>query len=67
MDYQIPKKVKSRLPKLVKPIIPLALPENEELEPLGYIDCTCHNTPGDSSSGKYIINIPGFVSGMTED
>ena len=67
MDYQIPKKAKSLLSKLVKPIIPLARPEINELDPLEYIDCTCHNTPGNSISGKYIIKILIFGSGTSEE
>ena len=42
-------------------------PAKDELDPLDYIDCTCHNTPGDSASGKYIINIPRFGSGIPEE
>ena len=67
MDYQIPKKAKSLLSKLVKPIIPLARPEKDELDPSGHIDYTCHYTPGDSSSGKYVIKIPRFGSGTLEE
>ena len=32
-----------------------------------YIEYTCHNTPGDITSGKNIIKIPRFDSGMPED
>ena len=67
MDIQIPQKAKSRPSELVKPIIPLARPEKEELDPLEYIDCTCHFTPGDSSSGKYVIKILRFGSGTPEE
>ena len=67
MKIQIPKKAKSRPSELVKPIIPLARPEKEETYPLEYIDCTCHNTPGDSSLGKYVIKILRFWSGMPEE
>ena len=52
---------------MVKPIISLARPEKEELDPLDYIDCTCHNTPGDSSSGKYVIKISRFGSGTPDE
>ena len=67
MEISIPKKAKSRPSELVKPIIPLARPEKEETDPLEYIDCTCHNTPGDSTSGKYIVKIPIFGSGTPEE
>ena len=60
MDYQIPKKNKIIPCKLVKPIIPPARPEKDELDPLDFIDCMCHNTPGDSTSGKYLIQISRF-------
>ena len=62
---KIPKKTKTHLSKLVKPIIPLARPEKDELDALGYIDHTCHNTPRDSR--KYVIKIPRFDSGTPED
>ena len=67
MDYQIPKKAKSLPSKLVKPIIPLPRPEKNELDPLEHIDCTCHNTPGDSKSDKYVIKIPRFGSSTPEE
>ena len=52
---------------MVKPIIPLARPEMDELEDSGYIDHTYHNTSGDTTSGKYIIKIPWFDSGTPEE
>ena len=66
MDY-IPKKTTSRPNKLFKPIIPLARPEKDELDASEYIDHTCHNTPGDTTSGKYVIKIPRFDSGTPEE
>ena len=42
-------------------------PEKEDLEPSKYIDHTCHNTPGNSTSGKYVIKIPRFDSGTPEE
>ena len=62
-EDQIPKKPSTHPSKLVKPIIPLARPENNELDASEYIDHTCHNTPGDTTSGKYVIKIPRFDSG----
>ena len=63
IEERIPKKTKTHPSKLVKPIIPLARPEKDELEVSKYIDHMCHNTPGDTSSGKYIIKIPRFDPG----
>ena len=39
----------------------------DELDPFKYIDCTCHNTPCGSKSGKYFIKIPRFRSGTPEE
>ena len=67
MEIQIPKKAKSCPSKFVKPIIPLASSEKEEMDPSEYVDCTCHNTPDESSSGKCVIKIPRFGSGTPEE
>ena len=56
METQIPQKAKGRPSEFIKPIIPLTRPEKAELDPLQYIDYMCHNTPGDSSSGKYDVD-----------
>ena len=53
--------------KLVKPIIPLTRLEKDELDALEYIDHTCHNTPGDTTSGKYIMKFPRFYSDTPEE
>ena len=53
--------------KFMKPIINLALPEKDDLNPLEYIDCMCHNTPGGSTSDKYTIKILRFGSGTLEE
>ena len=66
-EEQIPKKLPTNSSKLVKPIIPLARPEKDELDASEYIDHTCHNTPGDTTSGKYVIKIPRFDSGTPEE
>ena len=34
----------------------------EDLNPSGYIDHRCHNTPRDSTSGKCVITIARFNS-----
>ena len=66
-EDKIPKKAHINPSELVKPIIPLERPEKDELEASEYIDHTCHNTPGDTTSGKYVINIPRFDSGTPEE
>ena len=60
-------KKKTHPSELVKPVIPLARPENDEPNTLKYIDHTCHNTPGNTTSGKYVIKMPIFDSGTRED
>ena len=52
---------------MVHPIIPLERPEKEDLEPSEYIHHRCLNTPGESTSGKYMIKIPRFNSGTPEE
>ena len=52
---------------MVTPIILLERPQQVDREPREYIDHTCHNTLGDSTSGKYVIKIPRFDFGMTEE
>ena len=52
---------------MVNPIIRLERPETEDLEPNEFIDHTCHNTPCDSISSKYVINLPRFDSGTSEE
>ena len=64
---QIPQNTKTHPSKLVKPIIPLARPEKDELDALEYINHTCHNTCKDTTSGKSIIKIPRFDSGIPEE
>ena len=66
-EEQIPKKPTTHPSELVKPIIPLATPEKEELDASEYINHTCHNTPGDTTSGKYVIKIPTFDAGTPEE
>ena len=41
-------------------------PEKEDHEPSEYINHICHNTLGDNTSGKHVINIPRFDSGTPE-
>ena len=63
IDKQIPKPPS----KLVKPIISLSRTEKDELEALEYIDHISHNTPGDTTSGKYVIKIPIFDYSTPEE
>ena len=51
----------------VNPCIPLNHPEKDNLESSEYIDHTCHNTLGNSTSGKYVIKITRFDSGTPEE
>ena len=67
MEDKIPNKNKSKSWELVNPIISPACPEKEDLEPGEYIDHMCHNTPGNSTSSKYVIKISIFDSGMPEE
>ena len=48
--------------KLVKPIIPLIRQEKDELDASEYMDHRCHNTPGVTTSGKYVIILSRFDS-----
>ena len=54
-EDKIPPKTKTHPSELVKPIIPLARPEKDEFEALEYINQTCHNAPGDTTLGKYMV------------
>ena len=67
VEGQIPKKTKTHLSKLVKPIIPLARLEQDEHDALEHIDHTCHNTPRDTTSGKWVNKIPRFDSSTPEE
>ena len=67
MEEKIPKKYKSKSWELVNPIILLESPEKGDLKPSKYIDHMYHNTPGDSTSCKYMIKMPRFDSGTPEE
>ena len=66
MEYKIPKKNKQKSWELVNPIILLEIPEEKDLKPSEYIDYICHNTPGESTSGKFVIIVPIFDSGTSK-
>ena len=53
IEVENSKMAKTYPKELVKPIIPLTRPENNELEASNYIDHTYHNKPGDTTSGMY--------------
>ena len=57
-----PKNLRQSPRKLDKLTIPLARVEQDELDHLDYVDSTCYNTRGGSTSGKYVIKIPEFES-----
>ena len=42
-------------------------PEKQDLKPSEFIDHTCHNNPGDSTSGKYVCKTPRFDSGTPDE
>ena len=67
IEEQVSIKTKTHPSELVKPIILLAWPEKDELDASEYIDHTCHYTPRDTTSGKYVIKIPIFDSGSPEE
>ena len=48
-------------------IIPLERTTNHNKKDVKYIDYTCHNTPGDATSGKYAIKVPVYDSGHPEE
>ena len=65
-EEQIPKTTRTHTRKFVKPILSLDRPEKDELNTLEYIDHMCHNTSGNTTSGKYLIKIPRFDSDTPE-
>ena len=67
MEDKIPRKNKSKSGEFFFSIIPLERPEKEDPKPSKYIDHTCHNIPGDSTSGKFVIKIPIFDSDTPEE
>ena len=67
IEKKIPENSKTHPSELVKPIIPHARLEKDELDVSEYIDHTCHNTPGHTASGKYVIKIPRLDSCAPEE
>ena len=61
MEDNKPKKNKSKSQEFANPIIPLECPEKEDLDSSRYIDHTCHNIPGDITSGKYLNKSPDLT------
>ena len=67
IEEQIRKKAKTHPSELVKAIIPLARPEKDEFSASERFDHMYHNTPGDTTSGRYVIKIPRFDFGTPEE
>ena len=63
IEDKFPKENKSISCELLNPIILLERPKKEDLVPSKYIHYMCHNNPDNSTSGKYVIEIPRFDSG----
>ena len=66
MEDKVPKKNNSKSRELFYPIISLERSEKQDLERSEYIDHMCHYTPGNITSGKYLIKISRFDSGTPE-
>ena len=49
------------------PIIPLERTVASDKKDIKYIEHTCHNTPGDSTTGKHVIKVPIYDSGHPEE
>ena len=67
IEEQISKDTRTHPSKTVKPIMLLVRSEKDDLETLEYIEDMYHNTPGDTTSGKYMIRIPRFNPGTPEE
>ena len=59
--------MENKIPKKNRSIQLFCWNVQKNLKPSEYIDHTCHNTPGNSTSGKYVIKIPRFDSGTPEE
>ena len=64
MNKQIKKNGKVNTNQI--PIIPLKHTMIHGKKDVKYIDHTCHNTPKDATSGKYMIKVPVYDSGHPE-
>lgn len=49
------------------PIIPLERAKASDSKDQRYIEHTCYNTPGDSKTGKYVIQVPIYDAGHPEE
>ena len=49
------------------PIIPLERSKSSDSKDQKHIEHTCYNTPGDSKTGKYVIQVPIYDSGHPEE
>ena len=67
MEDKIPKQNKSKSQELYNLMIQLECPKKDDLKSSEYLDHMYHYTPGNSTSGKYMIEIPRFDSGEPKD
>ena len=67
MRKHFPPKNKTHPSEMVKPVIPLARLEKDELDTSEYVDHTCHNIFSDATSGKSLIKIPMFDFGIPDE
>ena len=67
MEDCIPKKNKNSPKDLVHSILPLECPKKDNLKTSKYIYQTSYDTPGSSTSGKYVDKIPRFDPGVPEE
>ena len=65
MNERIPKN--GKVNNYQTPIIPLERTVSSDKKDIKYIEHTCHNTPGDSTTGKYVIKVPIYDSGHPEE
>ena len=66
MNERIPKN--GKVNNYQTPIIPLQRTVvHDNKKDIKYIEHTCHNTPGDSTTGKYVIKVPIYDSGHPEE
>ena len=65
MNERIKKNGKVNLNQI--PVIPLKCTTIHNKKDMKYINHTCHNTPEDATSGKYVIKVPVYDSGHPEE
>ena len=65
MNERIPKN--GKVNNYQTPIIQLERTVVQDKKDIKYIKHTCHNTPGDSTTDKYVIKVPIYDSGHPEE